>query len=80
MCVLPQGTVKQPEPPGEMPTTYIILEAPLDAKICCRNMDELLARCPCICKTCKQCEKPGTALELDPPSPGMLPKGWFFLK
>lgn len=33
MCVMPQGTMKQPELPGEMQTTYIILEAPLDAKI-----------------------------------------------
>lgn len=56
MCVLPQGTMKQPEPPGEMQTTYIILEAPLHAKICCRNVDELLAHCPCICKTCKKDE------------------------
>lgn len=79
MWVLPEGTMKQPELPGEMQTTYIILEAPLDAKLCCRNMDELLAHCPCVCKTCKQCERmrPGTALELDPPSPGGLPKGWF---
>lgn len=53
--------MKQPELPGEMQTIYIILEAPLDAKICCRNMDELLAHC--ICKACKQCERirPGTA-------------------
>lgn len=78
MYVLPQGTMKQPEPPGEMQTTYIILERPLNAKICCRNMDELLAHCPCVW-ICKQCGRmrPGTALELDPPSPGELPKVWF---
>lgn len=30
---MPQGTMKQPELPGEMQTAYIIVEAPLDAKI-----------------------------------------------
>lgn len=79
MCVSPQGTMKQPELPGKVQTPYIILEAALDAKLCRRNMDELLAHCPFICKICKQCERmrPRTALELDPPSPGGLPKGWF---
>lgn len=37
--VLPQaqGTMKQTELPGEMQTTYINLEAPLDVRFCCGN-------------------------------------------
>lgn len=70
--------MKQPELPGEMQTIYNILEAPLDAKICCRNMDELLARC--ICKACKQCERmrSGTAWSWIHPPLESCPRVGFF--